>query len=360
MDKALMHTGGGKCERGLGAVARGREPSTEIFRVALMFGICLIHSIGKSGYQTPWMALLLMPCVNAFGFISGYYGVSFKPSKVFRLYGIAVFCGLLVVLLGVMGLRWEVGLDLQTLRMLCARCSGGWFLNAYVVMMCFAPLIDRTLETGSFREGCVRLLPFLLVAFGWSFLASLVSLQGLIPTAAGLGSHTPLTLIGAYAVGRLYRMSPLDGWLTWRRLAVALVCVVTLLLLRFGYYASPASMALAVLAFAVFRRVRWPAWLGRVAVVLGPSMFAVYVLHDNPLGYAFIWDWTEGLVATRRLCGPELAHIAVAAVIFVGCCVLDVPRRVFVRLAQPVLSRLLRVVDAWWASLTAAIKGEAR
>lgn len=358
MDKSLRLTGDGKgfC----GGVAQGREPGTEIFRVALMFGICLLHSIGKSGYQTPWMALLLMPCVNAFCLISGYYGVSFKPSKVLRLYGVAVFCGVLIVALGVMWARWDVGFDVQTLRMLCSRCFGAWFLNAYVVMMCLAPLIDRTLDAVSFREGCARLLTFLLIAFGWSFLVSLQPLQGFVPAADGLGSHTPLTLLGAYAVGRLYRLSKLEAWLTWRRLTIGFMCVAALLLLGFGYYASPASMALAVLAFAAFRRIRWPGWLGRAAVVLGPSMFAVYVLHDNPLGYAVIRDWTEWLVATRRLFGPELAHIAVAAVIFVGCCVLDVPRRVLVRLAQPVLSRLLRVVDAWWASLTAAIKGEAR
>lgn len=357
MDKSLRLTEGGTCKGFCGGVAQGREPGTEIFRVALMFGICLLHSIGKSGYQTPWMALLLMPCVNAFCLISGYYGVSFKPSKVLRLYGVAVFCGMLIVALGVMWARWDVGFDVQTLRMLCSRCFGAWFLNAYVVMMCLAPLIDRTLDAVSFREGCARLLTFLLIAFGWSFLVSLQPLQGFVPAADGLGSHTPLTLLGAYAVGRLYRLSKLEAWLTWRRLAIGFMCVAALLLLGFGYYASPASMALAVLAFAAFRRVRWPAWLGRVAVVLGPSMFAVYVLHDNPLGYAVIRDWTEWLVAKERLCGAVSAHLCVAVAIFAGCCVADLPRRGLLGLARTPVSRLLQTVDFWWAKLLSAVRG---
>lgn len=49
---------------------RGRSAGIELFRVVLMFGICLLHSIGQNGCPGSWLTYLLRPCVVAFVFIS--------------------------------------------------------------------------------------------------------------------------------------------------------------------------------------------------------------------------------------------------------------------------------------------------
>lgn len=79
------------------AQKKPRDTSVELYRVSLMFGICLLHSITFSDHVRPWMANVLLSCVNGFVLISGWYGMRFAPSKILRLYGVALFAAVVAV-----------------------------------------------------------------------------------------------------------------------------------------------------------------------------------------------------------------------------------------------------------------------
>ncbi len=75
-----------------------RNPSIEILRDSLMFGICLLHSITTAGHNTPWIANALLWCVPCFMFISGWFGIKFYLSKIFILYGTSFYCAIVFVI----------------------------------------------------------------------------------------------------------------------------------------------------------------------------------------------------------------------------------------------------------------------
>lgn len=80
-----------------------REANIEVYRVALMFGICLLHTIGYGGNTTPWMQNVLLSCVVGFVFISGWFGVKFSWWKLVKLYGIGLYCAMVFGILSVIG-----------------------------------------------------------------------------------------------------------------------------------------------------------------------------------------------------------------------------------------------------------------
>ena len=72
-----------------------RDCSIDVYRVCLMFGICLLHSITQAGHNVAWAANMLSWCVPGFMFISGWFGIKFSIAKVLKLYGISFYCAIM-------------------------------------------------------------------------------------------------------------------------------------------------------------------------------------------------------------------------------------------------------------------------
>ena len=133
-----------------------RNASIELSRLLLMFGICLLHSAINPGYSRAWFINITCFCVTAFAFISGYYGASFRPSKIVRLVGTGVICALICGR-GNISRAWGI-------------YGRYWFLHAYVLMMCLAPLVDGAIS----RKGAIAVaMPLLVAVFVWGDLPSL-------------------------------------------------------------------------------------------------------------------------------------------------------------------------------------------
>ena len=163
-----------------------RNASIELFRLLLMFGICLLHSAINPGYSRAWFINITCFCVTAFAFISGYYGASFRPSKIVRLVGTGVICALICGR-GNISRAWGI-------------YGGYWFLHAYVLMMCLAPLVDGAIS----RKGAIAVaMPLLVAVFVWGDLPALPFFSRLnIPVTPGLEAYSGLTLWkGCVAVG---------------------------------------------------------------------------------------------------------------------------------------------------------------
>lgn len=326
-----------------------REGSVEVLRVLLMFGVCILHCNNCAG-STPLRVLnyWLVACVDTYVFISGYYGIRFLPSKIIRLYVLAYACALTSYIVIHMGIFQEscvlISIIIGTSRIV----SGGyWFLHAYVFMMCLAPIINAVLPIGSEnydeqnkRARMFVVIPMLLIIFGWGFLAKVTcSSCNVVPMVHGLEEYSGLTLVGVYIFARMYRMLNLD-----KRMPISLICVILMafpVLIRLGFnsYNSPVVLLMAMAIFTLFIKYksflspyvnRYDGWK-----MLGPSIFAVYLLHAHSEGYAVIKSLYIGW--------------PMAILVFVACIVIDIPRRICASIVAPVFSGCLRLVDEIWS-----------
>ena len=331
-----------------------RDGGVELYRAFLMFGICLLHSATMCGHPNVWMQGLLSPCVNGFVFISGYYGIKFRPSKVFRLYGVGLFCAWAAVTLT----RWHFG----------AECAGTgrywfdvyrlfkqsfWFLHAYVVLMLLAPLVDGAMAT--FRENgdCQRLvwalLPPLMLVFVWAAWTSTPKLQLLAPRSSGVEAYSGLTLLGTYIVARCFRIFDIVPRIGTRWLIPAVIVLAVLSGPAGLYdYSTPVALALAAAYFIFFAKFKGGGHLCKLSA-LSPSLFSVYLLHSQGFGFIWMKRCEQWLLAQ----GVPLfaAYFATALAIFFACLLIDFPRRAVCRFMARFIDWVCGKLDDAYESL---------
>ena len=313
-----------------------RNLSIECYRVLLMLGICLLHSITQGPYNKDWFIFgvagpskLLATCVNGFVFISGWYGIRTNFQKIAKLYLVALACGLVFAPIALcFGLWTPSDLLVKILRWGTTQ----WFLSAYVVLMLVAPVINYFVETAPRKI----LLPGLcaLGALGlWSFGTDVPFVGRLVPNTPGLGAYSALSLIMTYTLARVCAVHLWDI-LTQRRFVILFFASILCVMFGLGRYSSPFSIIVAGGIFVLFERVIWvPNWCGRLATLLAPSMFSVYLLHsDGHDGFALITKFEQFL--TGGGVNHYLACVLTAVVVFACCVLLDVPRRFVVWLMQ--------------------------
>ena len=78
-----------------------RNSAIEMYRVILMGGIIMLHITGFQEFWSDWrhLTFLLLPCVDGFVLITGYFGTKFSLRKLCKLYATALWCIVLVSLL---------------------------------------------------------------------------------------------------------------------------------------------------------------------------------------------------------------------------------------------------------------------
>ena len=228
-----------------------RNYGIELYRCLLMWGICLLHSISQGIYNFTWAQNALLFCVDGFIFITGYYGASFKVSKIIKLYGVAFYAGTLVVSATYYQGYFDAISLCSAAKFIKSIYLDAWFLNAYIVVLCFAPIIEKILL---FKDCIKTLLPLIFLVFVWAFLRSSPYIGGLIPEAAGIGSYSGITLLGVYTCGRIVRM--IEQEYKFKRLRNLLIGISCMIIcgLGLGNYASPFAVVVSVCLFYFFKQ----------------------------------------------------------------------------------------------------------
>ncbi len=310
-----------------------------------MLGIVLLHAIHWSRYNQPmWLEYVLRSCVDAFLIISGWFGIRFSPSKILKLLGV---------------LLYAFGFDLLTQVVFDVFQGPGafvkqyitnpWFLYAYFVVMLVAPIIDVLFEKLEKKQLIATLVPFFILLL-WSCATNMPYLQTIMPITPGLGSYTPLTLVGCYIIGRLARYFTLEKCLSVRCLYAFLLVGICGAACGLGFYASPFAMLIGLTTFLLFRRISIPNWLSSLSLFLGPSMFAIYVLHrvrvlnGGRLAIGFIQELQTFLFETCHVSSYVL-FLCSALIWFCVAFTLDMPRRFFVWCFKKSIMRVLKGVD---------------
>lgn len=299
----------------------------DVYRVCLMFGICLLHAITQGGHNVSWAGNLLHWCVPGFMFISGWYGIKFSLGKVFKLYGISLYCAAVFVIFDAVAVSSVDCSEWGGLLRVYKITIGQWFLNAYVVVMCFAPIINLAIDRMTIKE----LYPIVLLVFGWSF-ATTLPICGFIPSSPGLTAYSSLTLLGVYVVARFFKKLHDEGGrffeVVSNKMVMLLILGVSLVMAAIGLgdYNSPFAVAIAGSVFFIFMNFRVPSWLGNVCVWLGPSMFSIYLMHSHEYGWGYFKMMEDGLLANSV--PMPFVYGLTAIVVFVACLILDLPRRI--------------------------------
>lgn len=297
-----------------------RDARIELFRAMLMLGICLLHSVWFGIHSFHPLVFVLMPCVDGFVFISGYFGVRFSISKVVRLVGVGLFCAFVATMMAGGGAVecWKV-------------FNGYWFLHAYLFMMCFAPIVNVAVENlQSRRMAFLVFWPLLALVFGWGMATELPILHRIIPCPSGIGSFSGVTLLGVYAIGRIFRKFEFEKVLSMRclvGLAIVLLGIVNIGNGWFAHYCSPFAVLLAVVMFCLFHRmpeVR-DGFFRKSVLLIGPSLFSVYLLHTHVKGFRFIRSVVRYMVDLGIR--PLVACCLLAVSLFFVCICIDVLRR---------------------------------
>ena len=281
-----------------------RDYSLDIYRAFLMLGICLLHSITQAGHNTTWAANMLEWCVPGFVFISGWFGIKFSIGKALKLYGISFYCAVMYIAFDTVATG--AGIDGNCIIRAWCIAKGQWFLNAYVIVMCLAPIVNLAIERMTIRDIC----PMLLCTFGWSFATTLPVVSKYVPNSAGLTAYSFLTLLGVYVVARYVRRQ-YDSNEHFKRHARNIKIILPMIgacllfsAIGLGDYNSPFALIIAGCTLLLFRESRLPNSIGKVCAQLGPSMFSIYLLHSHGLAWRYLRSVQEFLIGK----GVSLQH----------------------------------------------------
>ncbi len=305
-----------------------REPSIELYRTILMFGICLLHVFGKGAEAYDRIVYLLLFTVDAFVFITGFYGVRFSIKRIVSLLATTMYCLLIVGILN--RYIFDVGL-IETIHDVW---KGMWFVQGYILLLLFSPMINAVIDGFDRRVALMALCPVLFAVFGWGWASTLPVLRRVVPLQPGLTAYSGLTLIGVYIAARLIRSYCVCGGgvkIPHYWLLVGTLVVVPFALFGFARYNSPFALLLASITFIMFRQIHVGEFVGKILPWIVPSLFSVYLIHANGVfGFRCIreltmrWDGLSGCFMT-------------AIVVFIGGIVLDIPRRIVVSVWKKVV-----------------------
>lgn len=314
-----------------------RNANIDVYRVGLMFGICLLHSISQGAYNFPALVRPLLWCVTGFVFISGWFGIRFSLGKLLRLYGVSLYCAITFCVLD----HWICGGRgwVETIRLAWRITTGQWYLNAYAVLMCLSPILNvaidsiaqRWHETRNIRVLLSLIAPPVACLIGWSCLIELPILRNFLPKTAGLQSYSSLMMVGVYIVARILNVTGVHYVCRLRTSSLLAIFLLGLTFLGFHHYNSPVALALAYVAFDIARNGRFRPCVLAVSRWIAPSMFSVYLLHSHEFARGYIRGFEEYLGLNWHL-NSVVVYVVTAVAIFCFCLILDLLRRGFVAL----------------------------
>ncbi|MBE6404412.1 MAG: hypothetical protein E7040_00140 [Lentisphaerae bacterium] len=311
---------------------KSRESGIELYRILLTLGVVIIHSSWTT--QTYRM---LEWSVCGFIFISGFYGVRYRLSKVFLLFVTAYISAGISYLIFTPLTGGNIHL-FSALKYAAYNGGDYWFVGCYAVLLLVSPILNEILEKHCDIKQWKWWIPLLILglwswAIDWRFhrVFELILPQydyGFGRTL-GLGAFSPVTLILCYIGARFcnkYQDHKIFSkkWL----LFTAMLILIPLVSLSFFFsrYSSPFAFAVAACGFFLFKGIRLPAWISRILFFIAPSSLGVYLIHCTSLGFDFIRATKTELTTVMHFSKWQ-SHLLIVLMIFSMCFCADLIRR---------------------------------
>ena len=309
-----------------------RNSSIELLRILSILMIIVLHSIGFnhccSTITSSFLGTIGNCGVTIFILISGYYGITRRPEKLFKLRNIAslyILCALLF--------EFIMGGNVTPSNIFSGFfpvISGKyWFLSSYIILMVFATYINKLID--SLKTSQLGILAITLILI---FYVVPTFLKYSMTSDGGKGI-TYMIII--YIIGRYY--SRVNFWQSIRRIYYAIaftlliVCIIFLNRLqtmtglveyfnaRHFIYSFDADSSLFILLASscvlfIFLKTNF---CNRIINKISLSVFAVYIMewYARPFLLSYI-DITNMNIHIQ-----PFAIIAFAIVVFVACAGID-------------------------------------
>ena len=348
-----------------------RKYNLDLLRILSMIFVVCLHYLGVGGgyynildgdlskitvnfVSASLLEALAIVGVNCFVLISGYFLItsSFKPKKILDLWFNTIFYTVILFIIYVA--LFGFGLNAAIKSAAPILMSTYWFITVYIALYLVSPFINKLCENITQKQH-LTLIAILVGIF--SVWKSIMPIASTIDDRKGysLTWFIVLYLIGAYA--RKYGLKLFKN--NWNNLlayfaisafsvSVKLAAIVASTKFSvlaegqnlFYHYDSITVLAAAVFLFVFFSRLEiTSAKVGKVVGFIAPSVFSVYIIHENFLWRE--WLWNKALNAGTMKESPlfVLHLIACVALVFVSCILIDKIRIYLFRLVPRTVRR---------------------
>ena len=303
-----------------------RNIGIELLRCLAMLSVCVGHAVKMTGYGAGWEGRLFAWDVATFAFISGYYGIRFRPRRLLELWALAAVMVAVPAALSDWS-NWKTFL------------FSNWFLNAYTILMLFSPVLNLAVRHWNDDGRRVSVLLPALALMAWAWAGEAYGFREFVPRVPGFGRQSAWALIfiylGASAVRELGLIDRLRPW-QWGALLVCLFPLNAIV----GANTSLVTFATSVSLFALFARLKVAERVGRCVLFVVPSLFSVYLIHTNEVGYRWLTTVIEWIMGEGGQIFRWPAMVAAGVVVFLLCLAIDFLRR----LALGVVRRLCKAI----------------
>lgn len=286
-----------------------RQSNFELLRIVAMLLVLVVHvdffSLGVptdaditghpvSSAMRYIVESLALVCVNSYILISGYFGIKPNIKRVSSFIFMVLFWRVGIIVAVCMA-RMAVGMSIPwggyDLMMYCIPGYQDWFVEAYVLLMFFAPLLNSFIEKTPTRSLAmfVGLYYLFIVGFDWCVEAYRVIGRG----------YSTYWFFGLYLIGALLRrigcrlthgrsfyfgcyvlVSIFAGVAAWGLRHWRTGDCATTIDIRLVSYVSPFVVASTISLFIAFGKMSFTSrFVNRVAA----STFAVYLVHMHPM-----------------------------------------------------------------------------
>ena len=215
-----------------------------------------------------------------------------------------------------------------------ARIGGGyfnllcnnWYLNGYTVLVLLSPLLNASLDNLCKHENREKLRSASIataILVCWSWFQELYGVRDFTPRMAGMGRMSFMALIYIYLAGKCLRLFGMPRCISRHRILATAGCLLLNPVL--GSYISPITILYTMILFVAFEQIRVRDAGRKIIKFTVPSIFPIYLIHTNSIGFEFIdrcCNYIVGLGFARYV-----AYIVCAFSVFVICFIFDIPRR---------------------------------
>ncbi len=346
-----------------------RNYGVDILKILSMFMVVVLHILGSGGVRAvasgvngssaEFLHTMTFCAVNVFGLTTGYLMANRKV-KYARIVGMwvqIVFYGLILTLL--MSLFSNATITTKNWLQSFFPIAFGqwWYISAYFGLFFLMPYLNRLLATLSNKQGLTLSMVLLILFSGLSTISpadafythdgfSVIWLCILYIWGALIKRYENEIQIKPrwFALG--YLLTVIFAWISVPAIKTAMgmigFSVSENLLMQ---YDSVLIVAMAIMLMLFFLKVKLPGWLGRIAGIIAPLSFAVYIIHGQIVVYRQCITERFIFLAEQNVLVMILGVFGCAALIFAVCALIEWGRVWLFKLLR--INKLTDKIGGW-------------
>ncbi len=336
-----------------------RRYNLDLLRILSMFFIVALHYLGVGGAYyniydgnlslitynyciASWLEALAIVGVNCFVLISGYFLINsnFKVKKIGQIYFTTIFYSVIFFIISVV----FDGFSFSNLisSVLPVSMSTYWFITVYIALYLLSPFINILCNHLTQQQHRNLILILVVIFSVWK---CVLPIAETLDTRKGysLTWFIVLYICGAYIAkyGVVLFKKNIYNLLAYFAITVVMVAAKMICILLstkvsmlaqgqnlLYHYDSITVFLASVFIFVFFSRLKCDGkFLNKTIKFIAPSVFSVYLIHENFLWREFLWN--KIIKASEMITSPVfIIHFLVSVIaVFFACILIDQVRK---------------------------------